>query len=242
MMHLQPQGLDRQRVEELLSKAEDEHSVSRRIEFFSRQFLGCPYKANPLIGSAETPEVFTVSLDGFDCVTYIETTLALALASTVDGFVKWLRTIRYEQGLIEWERRNHYMTGWIRNNVREGIIRPLPASQILQVSKERILNVVSGLSPQWTHIRCVPKAAAPRLMPHLQSGDLVSFVSIRKSLDVFHAGIIMCEDKDVLMRHASRGQGCVAEQKLGEFLKANRMTGVIVVRPQEVSRNSAPGK
>jgi len=41
------------------------------------------------------------------------------------------------------------------------------------------------------------------------------------------------------MRHASRSQGMVVEQELSEFLKANRMAGVIVVRPQPVTRRVA---
>jgi hypothetical protein len=33
------------------------------------------------------------------------------------------------------------------------------------------------------------------------------------------------------MRHAAKSRGGVVEQDLGEFLKSNRMAGVIVVRP-----------
>jgi hypothetical protein len=183
--------------------------------------------------------VFTASLDGFDCVTYIETVLALARASNVDDFIEWLRKIRYEQGRIQWERRNHYMTLWIRNNVREGIIGPVSMPAVPILSRERVLNVVPGLAAQRTRVKCVPKAALPRLEPHLQSGDLIFFVSTRKNLDVFHAGIIVREGKSMLMRHASRSQGFVVEQKLSEFLKANRMAGVIVARPQEVTRRIA---
>jgi Protein of unknown function (DUF1460) len=60
---------------------------------------------------------------------------------------------------------------------------------------------------------------------------LIFFASTRKHLDVFHAGIIVRDRDKVLMRHASRSQGGVVEQELNGFLKANRMTGVIVVRP-----------
>jgi cell wall-associated NlpC family hydrolase len=81
----------------------------------------------------------------------------------------------------------------------------------------------------------------PRLESHLQSGDLIFFVSTRKHLDVFHAGIIVRDGKRVLMRHASRSKTFVVEQELSEFLKANRMTGVIVVRPQAVTRRIAVG-
>jgi len=224
--------LNRRRVTQLLSGLKNERSASSRIEVLSRSFLGRPYKPNPLIGSADIPEVLTASLDGFDCVTYIETVIALARASDVDDFIEWLRKIRYERGRIQWERRNHYMTLWIRNNVRTQIIKPISMTAVPTRMMERVLNVVPGLYPQRTRMRAVPKRAVPRLGRHLQSGDLIFFVSTRKSLDVFHAGIIVRNEKKVLMRHASRSQGGVVEQELSEFLKANRMAGVMVVRPR----------
>ena len=187
----------------------------------------------------DTAEVFTASLDKFDCVTYIEAVVALSLASNVDEFVDWLRKIRYEHGRIQWNRRNHYMSLWIRNNVRDGILKPVSTPTVPTVSRERVLNVVPGLAPQRARIKCLPKAAVPRLKSHLQTGDLIFFVSTRKNLDIFHAGIIVRDGKKVLMRHASRSQGSVVEQELSEFLKANRMAGVIVVRPQPVSRRVA---
>jgi len=206
-------------------------SVSSRIDLLSRHFLGHPYKANPLIGSVDAAEVFTASLDGFDCVTYIETVMALARASNVEDFTEWLRKIRYDRGRIQWQRRNHYMTLWIRNNVREGILRPVSMPAVPTLSRERVLNVVPGLARLRTRVKCVPKRAAPRLESHLQSGDLIFFASTHKNLDVFHAGIIVRDGKGVRMRHAARSRGVVVEQELREFLKANRMTGVIVARP-----------
>ena len=227
----QPIGLNRRRVEQLLSKTKSDHSAAGRIEFLSRQFLGQSYEPIPLIGSASTAEVFSASFEGFDCVTYIETVLALALASSVDDFTEWLRKIRYERGRIQWDHRNHYMTLWIRNNVREGIIRPVSMPAVPTLTRERVLNVVPGLAPQRTRVKCVPKRAVPRLERYLQTGDLIFFASTRKHLDVFHAGIIVRGEK-VSMRHASRSKGCVVEQELSEFLDANRMTGVILMRPQ----------
>jgi N-acetylmuramoyl-L-alanine amidase-like len=228
--------IDRRRVERLLWETKHDHRVGSRIDVLSRRFLGCPYKPNPLIGSADTAEVFTASLDGFDCVTYIETVVALARASNVDDFTQWLRKIRYERGRVQWERRNHYMTLWIRNNIRKGIIRPVSMPTVPIISRERVLNVVPGLAAQRTRVKCVPKPAVPRLQTHLHSGDLIFFVSTRRNLDVFHCGIIVCDGKRVLMHHASRSQGLVVEQELSGFLKANRMTGVIVVRPHGVTR------
>ena len=240
MKHAQPRDLSRRRVRQLISQAKHDHSVGSRIASLSRLFLGHPYKSNPLIGSADTAEEFTASLDGFDCVTYIETILALARASTVDDFIKWLRKIRYDRGRISWERRNHYMMLWIRNNVREGIVRHVSMPDVPILSRERVLNVVPGITARRTRVKCVPKRSVLRLAAHLQSGDLVFFASTRINLDVFHAGIIVRDGKRVLMRHASRSQGFVVEQELSEFLKANRMAGVIVVRPRGGTGRIAP--
>jgi len=127
------------------------------------------------------------------------------------------------------------MTLWLRNNIREGLMRPISMPAVRTVSRERILNGIPGLVAQRTRVKCVPKPAMRRLAPHLRSGDLIFFVSTRKNLDVFHAGIIVRHGKNMLMRHASRSQGFVVEQKLSVFLKANRMAGVIVMRPQGVT-------
>lgn len=230
MSRSQPRDLSPRRVAQLLSQVKSDPSIASRIETLSRYFLGRAYQPDPLIGSAHIAEVFTASLARFDCVTYIEAVLALARASNVDDFVEWLRTIRYEHGKIQWKRRNHYMTQWIRNNVREGIVTvSMPA--VPTISKQHVLNVVPGLDPQRTRMKYVPRAAVPRLKVHLQTADLIFFVSTRPNLDVFHAGIIVRDGKNILMRHASRSLGSVVEQKLTEFLKANRLAGVIVARP-----------
>src|SRR5438094_8944666 len=161
-------------------KTKSHGSAANRIEVLSRHFLGNPYKTNPLIGSSDTPEVFTASLDGFDCVTYIETILALARASTADEFSKWLRKIRYEQGCVAWVRRNHYMTAWIRNNVKEGLVRRLPVPAKAALSRSRVLNVVPGLRPERIRVKCIPKPSIQRIEPSLHTGDLFFFASTRK--------------------------------------------------------------
>jgi hypothetical protein len=200
------------------------------MEVLSRQLLGYPYQPDPLIGSPETAEVFTASLEGFDCVTYLETIVALARASSADDFADVLRRIRYGHGRVQWRRRNHYMTDWIRNNLREGILRRVSIRAFPTISKLRMLNVVRGLPARRAQMKWIPKPALTRLEPHLETGDLIFFVSTRKNLDVFHAGIIVRIGQKLRMRHASRSQAGVVEQELREFSKANRMAGVIVVR------------
>jgi hypothetical protein len=231
MKHAQPLHLSRTRVERLLSQTKFCRSAGSRVDILSRQFLGRPYESN-LIGSAGKPEVFTASLNAFDCVTYIETSLALALASNVTEFIQWLRKIRYKNGDVAWEHRNHYMTGWIRNNVRVGALKRVSVRGLPGVVKERTLDCVPGLAPVEARFSCVPKAEIGKFGRRLQSGDLIFFASTRNHLDVFHCGIVVRDGGGVLLRHAARSRGAVVEQELKEFLKANRMAGVIVVRPR----------
>ena len=99
------------------------------------------------------------------------------------------------------------------------------------VTRSRVLNLLPGLAPKRIRVKCIPKSDIHRIERSLETGDLIFFASTRKNLDIFHCGIIVRNGTTLLMRHASRSRGLVVEQNLNEFLKANRMAGVIVVRP-----------
>jgi len=232
MKQAQPRGLSRRRVEQLLSRTKYERSAGNRIEILSRHFLGYPYIANPLTGSATEPEELEASIDAFDCVTYVETVMALTRASDSDQFVKRLKTMRYDGGRVQWNRRNHYMTDWIRSNRRgKNPLQPLSPPGVARVAKQRTLTVVPELPARPVRFECVPKPGLRKLSAYLKTGDLIFFASTRAHLDVFHCGILVRQDGRLLLRHASRTHGGVVEQELNDFVKANRMAGVIVVRP-----------
>ena len=156
--------------------------------------------------------------------------MALAQASNVNEFTEGLRKVRYAQGRIEWKKRNHYMTQWIRNNTLIGAVRPI-SGKVPSITKSRTLDLVPGLPPVSARFRCVPKQAIRLLMPRIKTGDLIFFASTRKHLDVFHCGVLVRDGDRLRMRHASRSRKGVVEQDLDEFLKNNRMSGVIAVRP-----------
>jgi cell wall-associated NlpC family hydrolase len=210
--------------------------VAVRVDSISRQFLGRPYVTNPLIGSVDTPETFIAGIDGirggFDCVTYVETVIARSYARNTKDYASFLRRIRYESGRVDWKRRNHYMTNWIRNNAHAGLVQPLNFGTA-SITKQRQLDMVPGLPPQKQRFSCVPKRGLGKIAASVRSGDLIFFASTRSHLDVYHCGIVIRDGERFLMRHASRSQGGVVEQDLSSFLKANRMAGVILARPVE---------
>src|SRR6185369_6545399 len=100
------------------------------------RLIGYPYKST-LIGSASVPEVFTADTKAFDCVTYVETVLALAHSENRSQFRDALKGIRYESGKVDWKRRNHYMTQWLRNNIRDEWVKPVPGLKST-VTKRRL--------------------------------------------------------------------------------------------------------
>jgi hypothetical protein len=227
-------------VRQLLSQAKPHRTVPARIEALSASLVGCPYEAHGLVGSAETPEVFTASLEGFDCVTYVETVLALARASDPAGFADELRRVRYDGGRVEWARRNHYMTDWVRRNARAGIVRPVAAGA-LATRKEKLLNALAGLPARKARFACVPKAKLGAFSPRLKNGDVVLFASTKAGLDVFHCGLLVRKDESWKLRHASRSAGRVVEDDLASFLRANRTAGLIVARPLDVAASLPKG-
>lgn len=210
-------------------------TISQRIGKVSRRLLGTPYRQEPLGGGPDLPETVSVSVSAFDCVTYVEHVVALAMSGTPAEFPRFVRRLRYRQGRVTWEDRNHYMTDWIGNNAREGLVRRLGERSGLWIVRSRRLDLVPGVAPRDVNVRGIPKASFLARGPRLDTGDVLFFLSTRRHLDVFHCGIAVVDrSNDVpvcLMRHAARSRGEVVEQSLNSFVSANRMAGIIAVRP-----------
>lgn len=92
-------------------------------------FQGRPYLEAPL--DQDGAESLIPRLDGFDCVTFVETTLALgrgviASDTTYAGFVQRLADQRYRNGSkLGYCSRLHYFTDWLAENEAQGTIRLL---------------------------------------------------------------------------------------------------------------------
>ena len=229
------------KAERLLDLASKEPTLAGRIDAVSARLLGARYETNPLGGGPEAAEELTISLEGFDCVTYVETVLALAQTGGVEEFVDAVRRLRYERGIIDWFHRNHYMIDWAENNERRGVIKDITAGPEA-VRKTRVLTVVKGLPEKHATFDCIPKRRIKRIANGIETGDVILFVSAKKSLDVFHMGLLVRRGEELLLRHATRSKGEVVEQKLSEFLKNNRMSGIILLRPLGKKRQSNHGK
>lgn len=83
-------------------------------------FLNAPYVASTLENTKG--EQLVVNLREFDCVTYIETVIALSQTAksdnfSFDEFINQLRNIRYRDGKVgDYSSRLHYTSDWVFDN------------------------------------------------------------------------------------------------------------------------------
>ncbi|MFO8098695.1 MAG: DUF1460 domain-containing protein [Salinibacter sp.] len=203
------------------SAAESE-TIGALMQALGTQFQGAPY----LEGMLDEPstETLVVRLDGFDCVTFIETTLAMARGLTVDdttyaGFAQRLAEQRYRDGTLQgYCSRLHYFTEWLADNEDRGLITRLDTlgSRSLTdtldfMSTHRsdydrfatndrrfacIQDMEGSLQAQQRRdpVQYVPQDSIRAVYDELQAGDIVAMVTSIDGLDVSHSGLVYAHD------------------------------------------------
>lgn len=100
-------------------------NTPNRLDYFSQHYLNTPYILFPLGEGhpSQYDEMPRVRLDGFDCQTYVDTTLALTLADNATHFKQCLDQLRYRDGIVSFVTRNHFTSlDWNTNNQRKGYL------------------------------------------------------------------------------------------------------------------------
>ena len=103
-------------------------SIPSRIEMISGTLLGKPYLLGAL---GEGPKGYyhqnpLYRMDAFDCETYVDTVLALALAHNLNQFKQYINHIRYRDGQVSFIHRNHFTClDWNKNNQHQGFIKDI---------------------------------------------------------------------------------------------------------------------
>jgi hypothetical protein len=102
--------------------------IEERIQYFSRAFLGQPYVGGALgegpAGRFDKSPLFRT--DGFDCLTYVSTVLALANANHLNAFKEKIQQINYQNANVSYRHRNHFTSvDWNVNNRSQGFIQDI---------------------------------------------------------------------------------------------------------------------
>ena len=141
----------REEAAALLTRFQRVEETPNRIEIFSASFLGLPYGDGGPLGEGETGRYDQDPLyrfDTFDCTTYVETILSLALTRDVFSFEKKMDELRYENAQVDYLTRNHFPSlQWIPNNVKNGELLEINHF-ILPAPERKMAEAVINL-PGW---------------------------------------------------------------------------------------------
>lgn len=206
-----------------------------------------PYVGWSLERSADR-EFCYVTLEGLDCVTFFESSLAIARmirlgqASSRDLLRQVTRT-RYRDGVVGgYPSRLHYTCDWMDDNVRRKNVRwvELPG----QIPLGKPIDFMSKHTSVYRQLKAHPelvreieatessltKAAESRLryLPNalveaketsLKSGDIVGIVTNISGMDCSHTGLIVREGKTARFLHASSAaKKVVLGPRISEYL------------------------
>ncbi len=227
-------------LDSLLKKLSTIDSTGSRIDFISEHFLGFPYKENTLIGSTDVPEIFIINLEAVDCFTFIEYAEAMRLSRSFAEFKQNLLRIRYQDGEVEYKKRNHFFTDWGQYN--SGFVKDI-TSEIGDnntVVVEKVFNLkedktsfLPGIDPIIRKVQYIPsKYINDETIQKLKTGDYIGIYTDKSGLDVSHVGIFIKKDKITVLRHASSVKTArkVIDQDFKKYIVAK--PGIVVLRPQ----------
>ncbi len=205
-------------------------SAGERIVFIARQWLGRPYVASTLEGESE---MLTVNTSQYDCTTFVESVIALAMTTAEDtttyrDYEKNLQSIRYRGGVIDgYSSRLHYVSDWVADNSERGNFVEV-SEQFAQSKKQKLqLNYMTNHRRSYKALvdnaeeyakmqqiekrynpstyTYIPKQAMnnPKVEKKLQNGDIVLFTTTTPGLDVSHMGIVVMMKGRPHLLHAS---------------------------------------
>ena len=233
-----------------------------RVAYIGKQFVGTPYKAGTLEWEEEA---VTINLDEMDCTTYVETVLALAYTigegrTSWHDFVYNLERLRYRSGEARgYASRLHYASDWIVDNVHRGnfkeVTGTLPLNETVvktldfmsqnrdkypalkdNANYEGIRNAEIGYrNHKYPYVKST-KLGIKDVISELHEGDVILITTKTQGLDVQHMGILVFENGQPVLMHASSAAGAVVIDKtpLVDYMRRNRTaTGIRVLRLNE---------
>lgn len=206
-------------------------------EWVSRQFLGTPYGADTLVGSATVPEQLVVELQRVDCFTYADYVEALKRAQTRDQFIDGLADVRYRDGVVSFANRRHFFTDWAAS-------APAVATDITTAVSPAAIRTTKhlnrsdsgelylpGLPVVERDIAYIPSGDVDaEALGRLRTGDYVGAYARDGGLDVTHVGIVVDTPDGPVFRNASSlgGQARVVDTPLLDYVAT--VPGIVVLR------------
>ena len=228
-------------IDDLLALRAAAGAVSKGdlIELLSRQFLGTPYGADMLVGSATQPEQLVVDFRRVDCFTYLDYVEALSKSSSRDQFVANVIATRYVDSRVAFPQRRHFFSDWA--DTAEAPATDITAglgATAVTVAKQ--LNAkadggqfLPGLPVVDRDITYIPSAAVDQeVVGRLRTGDFIGAYTDIAGLDVTHVGIFVMTPDGPVFRNASSlaADNKVVDSPFAAYVQST--PGIVVLRAQ----------
>lgn len=226
--------------------------------------LGLPYAAYTLEqyladGGRPSNEPLTLHLSKFDCVSLVESAIAVARTAAAgprqgwERFAREVERMRYRGGRRGgFASRLHYFSEWIADGTRRGLVRDL-GTEVGGVRDERPLRFMTAHRSSYPALRdettfaaigrmersldrtprwLVPAHRIVQVQDRIHSGDVLAFATAIPGLDVTHTGLAYRDAQGVLrVLHAPLSGGAVEVSRttLPQYVSAIRRATGILV-------------
>ncbi len=221
-------------------------------------FIGSPYIGGSL--DTEAKEKLLYRLDGFDCVTFYESSLAFARIISknkysISDFEQELTLIRYRNGKInKYPSRLHYSSEWIADNCKKKIVKDITMS----IGGIIYNNKVSFMTDNPKYYKAlennpdfieeikhnedlinsskryyIPVAKLKQSLSNIKNGDIIFIATNKSGLDYSHTGLAFKHnDGSIRFMHASsKEKKVIIDVPLIDYVKSGKSScGISVAR------------
>ena len=248
-------------------------SMAQGVVAIGTTFIGNPYPKSNIDTTLKTAtgsvvlqpiqnEVLVVNLKKFDCVTFVESMIALTQTRrnelpTFDIFKTNLTNVRYRNGAIDYAARLHYFSDWLYENEKNGIVTNITKEIGGEVFKKDVFfmslkrdtlygnmadpttfNTLKSVEEAITKREkyYIPKDKVAAIESKLKDGDIIGITNVMAGMDMAHAGIVTWQNGRAYMLHASSQfrQVMITDVPLVDYLLRNKgQSGIMVARLKE---------
>ena len=224
----------------------------------ARLELGKPYYDEPWHPG---PEVLESRVDSFQCVSLVESSLALARClwrntPTALCFLHEVQNLRYRHGEVEgYPSRLHYFEDWLSDNAARGHLTLLTRNlgglpvtlnysymsshpaKFPALEDADIRAAISATEARLSHTKMyvLDRDKIQGMERQLQNGDIVAVASRVGGMMVTHTGLVIVDEAHVAhLLHASSAQHHVvlSREDLAEYiLRRPERRGILIARP-----------
>lgn len=234
--------------------------LPERISAISAALLGRPYVSDPMGEGAGADADPLARYDAFDCLTFAEEVLALAMAGDPSHAAEVRNALRYEAGPRDYVHRRHFMElQWIPGTIRDGWLRDTTREygEVVVLEKEVTAATWKAWAPRkkFAHtdaelpvgtmrLEVLPLDEAAKAAATIRPGSIL--LTVRKDRSgvpiwITHVSLVVADaDGKTVMRHATKiGAGGTRDHGVAWYVEHLRtydnwpVLGIALLEPIE---------